>query len=166
MPRYLHLMRHTQSAEKQIGQRDETRELTPEGVKQALLIGNYLFQQKISPDCILCSPAERAKATANLVSDALRLDPEKVIPQEELYDASTRTFFQFVCGLEDYRSTVVCVAHNPAISYLAEYLTGAEIGDMVPGGLAIIRFNISSWKEVSQGNGELENYITPEMLKI
>jgi phosphohistidine phosphatase len=62
------------------------------------------------------------------------------------------------------RQNVLCVAHNPAISYLAESLTKAEIGDMPPCGLAIIKFNINSWKEVSQGSGELENYIYPGML--
>jgi phosphohistidine phosphatase len=121
MARHLYLMRHAQSVEKQIGQRDETRELTPEGIKEALLIGNYLFQQKISPDCILCSPAERAKTTASLVSDALKVDPERIMVQEELYEASTRTFFQFVGSLEDFRGTILCIGHNPAISYLAEY---------------------------------------------
>jgi phosphohistidine phosphatase len=37
---------------------------------------------------------------------------------------------------------------------------------MVPAGLAMIRFNIQSWREVSEGNGELEGYITPQMLKL
>jgi phosphohistidine phosphatase len=35
---------------------------------------------------------------------------------------------------------------------------------MPPCGLAIIKFNINSWKEVSQGNGELQNYVYPGML--
>jgi phosphohistidine phosphatase len=102
--------------------------------------------------------------TSSLIADALRTDPDKVVLQEDLYEASTRTFFQFITQLEDHQQHIMCVAHNPVISYLAEYLSGAEVGDMVPAGMAIIKFNIQSWKEVSQGNGELENYVTPEML--
>jgi phosphohistidine phosphatase len=164
MPRYLYLVRHAQSAEKQVNQNDFGRELTSAGVKQSLLIGGYLLQQQIMPDVIMTSTAERARMTASMIADALKTDTEKIILQEDLYEASTRTFFQFLTQLEDHLHNVMCVAHNPVVTYLAEYLTGAEVGDMVPGGLAIIKFNIQSWKEVSQGNGELENYITPEML--
>lgn len=55
----------------------------------------------------------------------------------------------------------MCVGHNPTISYLAEYMSKAEIGDMTTAGIAIITFNIASWSEVSQGNGELLRYLTP-----
>jgi phosphohistidine phosphatase len=164
MPRYLYLVRHAQSAEKQVNQNDIGRELTSAGVKQSLLIGGYLLQQQIIPDVIMSSTAERARMTSSLIADALRTDPDKVVLQEDLYEASTRTFFQFITQLEDHQQHIMCVAHNPVISYLAEYLSGAEVGDMVPAGMAIIKFNIQSWKEVSQGNGELENYVTPEML--
>ena len=164
MPRYLYLVRHAQSAEKQVNQNDFGRELTSTGVKQALLVGNYLLQQQIMPDVIMTSTAERARMTASMIADALKTDIEKINLQEDLYEASTRTFFQFITQLEDHLHHVLCVAHNPVVTYLAEYLTGAEVGDMVPAGMAMIKFNIQSWKEVSQGNGELENYITPEML--
>ncbi|HEY3403714.1 MAG TPA: histidine phosphatase family protein [Ohtaekwangia sp.] len=164
MIRYLYLLRHAQSADKQMGQQDITRELTPVGVKEALVIGTYLFKQNTSLNCILTSVAERAKVTAGLIGDTLKFDPDKIITHEELYDASTRTFFQFITQLEDHYQHVMCVAHNPAISYLAEYLTRAEVGDMTPAGLAIIKFDLKSWKDVNQGSGELIQYITPAML--
>ena len=164
MPRYLYLLRHAESSEKQHGQSDKERELTSRGVREALLIGTYLYKENISFDTVFCSVAVRAKATAGLIADAMKFSIEKIVEQEALYDASTRTFFQFISQLNDHEQTILCVAHNPSISYLAESLTKAEIGDMPPGGLAIIKFNIHSWKEVSQGNGELQNYIYPGML--
>lgn len=164
MPRFLYLLRHAQSADKQMGQRDIERELTPTGVKQSIIMGTFLFRQNIFPDIILSSTAERAKATAGLIADTVKVTVDKIQLQEDLYDASTRTFFQFLTQLEDEYQNILCVAHNPAISYVAEYLTKAEIGDMSPAGLAIIKFNIQSWKEVGEGNGELINYVNPEML--
>ena len=56
-------------------------------------------------------------------------------------------------------------SHNPAVSYLAEYLSGADVGDMPTSGIAEIRFNLDSWAEVSQGTGELGLYVTPRMIK-
>lgn len=164
MTRYLYLLRHAQSADKQINERDHDRELTPEGIKQSIRIGSYLAKHVINIDAIMCSTAERAKATANLIADTLKFDPEKIFFQEELYDASTRTFFQFISHLSDDYQSIMCVAHNPTITYLAEYFTKAEIGDVSPAGLVMIKFNQSSWKEVSQGNGELMRYVNPATL--
>ncbi len=164
MPRYLYLLRHAESKEKKIGQNDQERVLTPRGMREALLIGTYLYKEKTTFDVIISSTAERAKATAGLVVDGLKISDEKIRYNEELYDPSTRTFFKFISELGDEHNRVMCISHNPVISYVAEYLTKEVIGEMAPGALAEIKFNISSWKEVGPGNGELENYIYPEML--
>jgi phosphohistidine phosphatase len=63
MLRYLYLIRHAESKEKQVGQSDQERVLTPRGMREALLIGTYLYKEKATFDSIICSPAERAKAT-------------------------------------------------------------------------------------------------------
>ena len=164
MPRYLYLLRHAQSIEKQPGDSDKERDLTSVGVREALLIGNYLLKEKTVFDQVLASTAKRADATARLIADAMKSGAEQITNQEALYDASTRTLFQFIQHLEDAYHSVLCVGHNPSISYLAESFTRAEIGDMPSGGLAIIKFNVNSWKEVSQGNGELQNFVHPKML--
>ena len=90
---------------------------------------------------------------------------DKIQFEEELYTASVRTFLAFVNQLDDACSHVMCIGHNPVISYLAEYLTKAEIGDMPPAGLAMIQLNVQHWKEVNQGSGELINLLIPENLK-
>ena len=164
MPKYLYLLRHAESKEKQIGQDDHDRVLTPRGMREALLIGTYLYKEKMAIDCIISSTAERARATAGLIVDGLKWDEKKILYSDELYEASTRTFFHFLTSLDDTHKHIMCISHNPVISYLAEALTKEEIGDMAPGSVAIIKFNIASWAEVAEGNGELENYVYPEML--
>lgn len=164
MPRYLYLLRHAESTERVDSQHDKERELTQRGIREALLIGTYLYKENTSFDTVLCSIAVRAKATAELIADAMKFGPEKIVEEDALYDASTRTFFQFVSQIDDKNNAILCIGHNPSISYLAESFTKAEIGDMPPAGLAIIRFNVPSWTEVSQGNGVLQNYVFPDML--
>jgi phosphohistidine phosphatase len=164
MMRTLYLLRHAQSAEKQIGQTDKDRELTTLGMKDALLIANYIQKNHLTLDIIISSTALRAKTTAGLILDGLKMDMDKIIEDDELYEASTRTFLELIGRLDDSYTNIMCVGHNPVISYLAEYLTKAEIGDMYTAGLAIIKFKVNSWKEVKQGNGSLDNYIYPEML--
>jgi len=140
------------------------RELTPVGTKQTFRLGAYLHREKIQPDVIYCSNAMRARTTAQLISDTIKLDVEKIIPDEELSQASVRTFFEFISQLDDAYNRVMCVGHNPAISYLAEYLTDAEIGVMQPAGMAAIKLKIDSWKNLEKGIGEMMQYVSPEML--
>jgi phosphohistidine phosphatase len=162
MQRYLYLMRHAQSADKQAGQTDKDRELTPSGIKQSVKIASFFLQQKTFPDVIFSSSAERAKTTATLIADTLKLDQEQVFFLEELYDPSARTLLQTVAQFEDNLHHVLCITHNPAITYLAEYLTKEEIGEMVPAGMAIIELDVTSWTELLQSGGKLIRYIQPE----
>jgi phosphohistidine phosphatase len=162
--RTLYLLRHAQSAEKQVGQTDKDRELTTMGMKDALLIANYIQKNHLPLDIIISSTALRARTTAGLILDGLKMDTDKIIEDDELYEASTRTFLELIGRLDDSYTNIMCVGHNPVISYLAEYLTKAEIGDMYTAGLVIIKFKVNSWKEVKQGTGSLDNYIYPEML--
>lgn len=165
MSRLLYLMRHAQSADKQPGQADKERELTPQGMLDALSIGRHLNDQKIIIDLIVSSTAIRAKRTAELLLDVVRLNPDKLQADEELYTASVRTFLEFIKQTGDSCNTLLCVGHNPVISYLAEYLTKAEIGDMPPATIAMIKCNVNHWREIDQSHGELMALVTPENFK-
>lgn len=164
MPKHLYLFRHAESVDKQLRDHDRDRELSPTGVRESLQMGTYLNRENVNPDIIICSSAARARATTQLAADAMKFDHNKITFDDELYTASVRTFFEFITKLDDDYSQVMCVGHNPTVSYLAEYLTGAEIGDMTTAGIVMIKFNIKSWREVSQGNGELLHYVYPSML--
>lgn len=166
MPRFLYLMRHAQSADKQPGQPDKERELTTQGMRDALSVGTSLLRQKKIPEIILASTATRAKHTASLVTDATRMDTEKIQLEEEVYTASVRTFLRMINETDDEYGCVMYVGHNPVISYLAEYLTTAEIGDLQPAALAIIQCNVMHWKDVNQGNCELVTVLLPDQSEI
>ena len=43
------------------------------------------------------------------------------------------------------------VGHNPTLSYLAEYLTGAEIGGLWPGSAVYMTQEADTWEAFSQG---------------
>jgi phosphohistidine phosphatase len=159
MPKHLYLLRHAEAGEKTSGQHDKDRDLTSKGVKQSVQVGSFLKKHNFAIDAIYTSTAVRTKETTSFVSDTLKFDQRNVFNVEELYEASTRTFLQFICELDNGLNNVMCVGHNPTISYLAEYLTKAELPEMATGSLAIISFNIDSWAQVSQGSGTLVNYV-------
>jgi phosphohistidine phosphatase len=165
MNKQLFLFRHADAAGRALYDTDKERELTPHGIAQSHQMGVYLSHNFFTIDAIFTSTALRALQTATVVSEVLKLKDHQVHQEEELYDASVRTFLQYITKVDDEYNQVMCVGHNPTLSYLAEYLTKEAIGEMKPGGLTIITFSISSWNQVKEGNGELVRYIDPSMLE-
>jgi len=164
MAKKLYLMRHAQSADKQPGQPDIERELTVHGMREALQIGAYLQSENFFCDLFLCSTAIRAKSTMEFVLEALKLPAEKILFNDEIYNASTRVLYEQIVNMDDHVNSVIIVGHNPSITYLTENLTRAEVGDMAPAGLAIIHFNIAKWRDIAEGCGELIRYICPQTI--
>lgn len=161
----LFLLRHAQTEDKQSDQKDFDRMLTPTGLQNATRMGMYFKTIDIQFDIIISSPAERALNTASLIAEQIKYETSKIHLNEEIYESSSRLLLQVVVQLKDEWNQVLLVGHNPPITYVAEYLTGQAIGDISTCGLVEIDFNIDSWSEISEGTGELKNYVTPESLK-
>lgn len=163
MQRYLLIMRHAQAEDTQPERHDRDRELTSKGNQEALIMGTQLFQRSQSINALYTSSAARTRQTGSLVADVLKLDSGLVLVQDDLYNSSIRTYLSFVNQLPNELNTVLLIGHNPAVSYLAEYLTGAELGSMPTAGICFIRLQVSGWQEVSKNSGEMLEFIYPEM---
>jgi phosphohistidine phosphatase len=164
MAKHLFLYRHAEAAQSHSSDGDRDRELTPKGISHANQIGTYLLTNQFDIKTIFTSPALRAHQTAAITAEAMKINTSEIVLEEELYSATTRMFFEFVSRLDSDLTDVMCVGHNPTLTYLAEYFTKESIGDVVPAGIVVIKFDIQSWSEVSQGNGQLVKYISPESI--
>jgi phosphohistidine phosphatase len=158
----LFLVRHGKSDWSVSGQKDFDRELNGRGRSDAPKMGRKLYEMEARPDIIISSPAARARLTAELVCEQLKSDPEKILYNEDIYEASVRTLLGVINGIEDKYSRVMIFGHNPGFTFLAEYLTKKEIGNIPTCGVVNIEFDLASWKEVSGGNGELKAFIYPK----
>ena len=164
MAKHLYLFRHADAAGKESRQEDRSRELSQAGIKESLHMGAWFQEQQFKFDVIISSSAQRAEQTAMLAAEGMKLDKPKIILEDVLYEASVRAFLDYINNIEDGYDHVLIVGHNPVISYLAEYLTKADIGEMVPAALVIMKFDFKSWKQVSENTGVLINYTTPDMV--
>ena len=164
MPYNLFLLRHAKSDWSIPGQKDFDRELNIRGNNDAPRMGRKLSEMQMLPERILCSPALRTKLTAEYVCEQLKFDLDKVEFVEDIYEASLRTLLGIVNGLEDNYKKVMLIGHNPGFTYLAEYLTKTEIGNIPTCGFVNLEFEIGSWKEVSGGLATLKDFIYPKML--
>lgn len=132
-------------------------------MRDAVSIGHFIKKNNYSVDLVITSAALRAKSTATIISDIL--NPSNPIEiNDALYQASARTLLQLVSDFGDEYKRILLVGHNPYISYFAEHLTHAEIGDMMPASFAAIQLNVSGWREVTESCGSLENLVHPTMI--
>lgn len=162
MVKNLFLVRHAEATQNTAGVKDIERELTAKGYRDAPRIGRYFSENQIFPDMILCSSAVRAQSTAELMAEQLKYETNRIDYSEELYNASVRSLLAAINDADDAWNTLIVVGHNPAISYLSEYLSGEAIGSMDTAGYVRIEFEINSWQEVSQDSGTFILYQTPE----
>ncbi|MBX9853514.1 MAG: histidine phosphatase family protein [Cytophagaceae bacterium] len=166
MLKNLFLARHAKSDWSVPGQKDFDRELNGRGRNDAPRMGKKLSEMDVKPDLIMSSPAARAKLTAEFIAEQLRYDTEKIIFNEDIYEASVRSLLAIINELSDDYNKVMLVGHNPTFTYIAEYLTKKNIDNIPTCGIVNIEFNVDSWKEVSGDIGNLKWFIYPKKILV
>jgi phosphohistidine phosphatase len=161
MDRTLILVRHAQSITPQSGMRDVERTLTDKGVQDASKSGKYLKDLKVIPQLIYTSHAVRALSTARLIADQMGIEENKVVVNEDLYEASIRILLKIIHEMDENLQSILITGHNPSISYLSEFLTDESVGDILPSGFCIVNFTDISWSILDKGNGRMTECKSP-----
>lgn len=164
MNRELFLIRHTQATSINFNQKDKDRTLTQDGYQVAMRLGILLKENKISPDYIVCSVAQRTRETAEYICEQIGFEVNKIIFSEDLYEASTRIMLNTINRLDNSYKKIFLIAHNPVISYLSEYVTGEIIGNVFPGGIVHLKLIDIGWNKLSKDNAVLVKYYEPPVL--
>jgi phosphohistidine phosphatase len=149
----LYLVRHAKSDWSEQGQKDFDRSLNARGHREAPKMGRFVADLGIKPDLILCSPAVRAKLTCEYFSEQMHFDLEQVEYVEDLYEASLRTLLRIINEFKGEYKRIMVFGHNPGFTYLAEYLTKAEIGNLPTCSIYGIGFETDNWAEISGATG-------------
>ncbi len=160
MERMLCLMRHGLSFERERDKTDLERPIDPKGIPAIIAAGQKVQAILGIPQVIICSKAERAKQTALYLAESINYSTDQIHVNDELYEASARIFFQIVTQLKNEWDKILIIAHNPAITYIAEYLSSAEIGNLREANSVVIKFETDKWENVTQGSGKLIHNIS------
>jgi phosphohistidine phosphatase len=121
-----------------------------------------MLQRKIQPGLVLCSPAERARQTAALVSEAAQLTAAPRF-EERIYEASAIRLLEIISQIEETVDEAMLVGHNPGLEDLLMVLTG-EARRMPTAALARIALDIEKWSEVREDAGRLDWLVKPKEL--
>jgi phosphohistidine phosphatase len=156
------LLRHAKAENPAPGSSDINRALNERGKKEAQAIGTFIRKQNLTFDLVLCSPAIRARQTAELVLAAAEVTAN-VRYDQRIYEASPRQLLEVISEVEEDTSSVFLVGHNPGMEELLRALTGKE-EPMATGTLARIDFDFDEWSRVIEDIGRLESIVRPNEL--
>jgi phosphohistidine phosphatase len=146
--RQLILLRHAKS-DWSGGEPDLERPLATRGKQQAPEAGAWLAANLPAVDLAVVSPAERARATWDLVSAELT-EPPDVRHDDRVYAATERELLDIVQELPDDLHAVVLVGHNPGLEDLLARLTG-RWRPMTTSALAVIGIS-GGWADADSGS--------------
>ena len=155
-------MRHAKSSWGEASLADFERPLNERGLKAAPLVGRFIRKQKLRPELILSSPAERARQTAALVAEAARLDAP-LRYDERIYEATPARLFEVVSQVEEGVGELLLVGHNPGLEGFLEMLAG-ESRRMPTAALARVALDVEKWNRVRVGVGRVELFVKPKEL--
>jgi phosphohistidine phosphatase len=158
----LFLLRHAKSSWRDAGLPDFERPLNERGRRAAPRIGKYMRRQKMQPQLILCSPAERARQTIALVSAAAAFKAELRF-DERIYEATVARLISVLSQIDEKAGTALVVGHNPGMEELLQSLT-SEVRHMPTAALAHIALNIERWADIGEQSGDLVRLVRPKEL--
>ena len=156
--RILLVLRHAQTEDVRSGSPDNQRRLTPDGERHAEEVGDYLREQGITVDAVLCSSATRAEQTLELLKLGDQLAPDRVEIAERFYNAGADTLINAVRELPGDCRVALLVGHAPAAPGLVHEMT--DVASSTPAAVDAIesRFPAAAlaWLEFDGDWSEIE----------
>jgi len=160
MTKTLYLVRHAKASD--FVSPDLIRPLIASGMIDATLMGRHLASKMQGIDLILTSNSERTQMTAQVFCEQLGIDNKIIKVKEDLYESSPMHYLTALSEVSKNIDSVMIVGHNPSISYLAEYLTGEEIGSMPTCAVVGMTFDNLTWTEITKKSGKITFYDSPD----
>jgi phosphohistidine phosphatase len=158
----LTIVRHAKSSWKYPELVDFDRPLNKRGKKDAPPTGRRLKEQGILPDLIIASPANRAFSTAKIIAKEIGYPKKNLVADKRVYMADTGDILAILRQVNDDFKEVFIVGHNPTMTDFANDLTGEYIDNIPTCGIARIKLDIASWKDLTTGKGELSLFDYPK----
>ncbi len=153
----LHLLRHADAGDPEAWTRpDAERPLSSKGRRQAERLGRFLAEGGFRTDAMITSPKLRAAQTAELAAAELHV-PVQV--DERLAGGLDMADLEAILREAGNPSRPVLVGHDPDFSWLATWLTGAEVS-LKKGAMARIDFD----DQPVAGGGRLRWLLPPDLL--
>lgn len=159
----LYLVRHAKSSWDDYTLMDEERPLNERGKRDAPAMAELLKEKESDIQFMITSTAKRARATAKVFRKVLGLSKDRVLKSERLYLASPSGILDVLHGLEDVYDTVAIFGHNPGLTDFVNRFSDQLVDNVPTCGIARIDFDVDSWREIQDEEGDLTAFYYPKM---
>ena len=156
----LFLIRHAKSSWSDETLSDFERPLNKRGKKNIPLMASILKEKEVLPDCILSSPALRAKKTAKLLVKGIGLT-QPILYDKTLYEADKEEIHKAIVSMDESCNTLFVVGHNPGLNDIAKHYVGFE-QNIVTCGIVEIVFEVNKWKDITPKAAKLLSFEFPK----
>jgi len=159
--RELILLRHAHAEYVTIGMSDLDRPLSATGLAEAASAGQWLREQALVPDRVLCSPARRARETLEVVLEQIGYVDQRL--ESGIYEASAG---QLIALLDAHLETdrLLLVGHNPGLEQLTALLHSGQSSDyrgMPPAAIAVLSIPSDGPQMLEPGSARLGAFWWP-----
>ncbi|GAB5470818.1 MAG: histidine phosphatase family protein [Rhodospirillales bacterium] len=167
------LLRHAKSSWRDPSLADHDRPLNRRGRRAAVRMGEYLQEEGLLPDLVLCSTATRTRATWELASRSLLGGAPAHLLDRRLYHASPNDLLRVIADTAANARRLLVIGHNPGLEQLALRLAGptsdpacvADLQQKYPtAALALFSCAASTWAELSEETCRLVRFVVPAKL--
>ena len=158
----LYLLRHAKSSWDDPDLRDFERPLSQRGFRDAPVMGLRFASCGNQLQCILTSPARRARTTARLFAENIGFPSEHIASNPELYLAGTGMLLRTARLLDENCSAAMLVGHNPALTEFANLMAVCGIDNIPTCGLVKLSLNVEHWCEIEAGGASLLEFDYPK----
>lgn len=158
----LYLLRHAKSSWDDPELRDFERPLNERGLHDVPEMARRFKSRHDGPDCMVSSPATRAKTTATLMAEHIGFPVADIVSNSELYFAGSAMFLRAASLLDQDCQSAMLVGHNPAITEFANDMAAATIDNIPTCGLVELSLPIEQWADIDTGIATLVEFDYPK----
>lgn len=158
------LVRHAKSSWDNMGLSDHDRPLNKRGKRDAPKMAEYLKESINSIDVIVSSSAKRALLTARNFESAFEDELEEFVIERDLYHASREEILRVINEIDDRYNRAIVFGHNPGFTTFANLFSAIYIDNVPTAGIVGLKFDVNSWNEVSEANGNICLFTYPKKL--
>jgi phosphohistidine phosphatase len=162
MAKTLVIIRHGKSTWDYSSVTDLDRPLKENGIQNTIIISSKLKENKIVPERILSSHANRALHTSLIVARELNFPFNQIEIEPVLYHDSEDDILDYIKITDDHINTLFIFGHNPTFTYLSNLFLTNKIDNLPTSGTVILEFSCNKWNDISLRTKTNETFIFPK----
>lgn len=153
------LMRHADAELKMHHQSDFERIISRKGIIELQSLRSTFYKHLNTVDCVFCSTSTRTYQTLEQIEAFLPFNVQvDLIP--DLYHASKDQLWETIINIDDQRTNVLIISHNPGLSYFMEDIDKNHANVFPTSGMSVLVTN-NPYRSITPYNLIIDEVIKP-----